>query len=123
MRRTDRISGLERLLFQGLPQTHLLDVGCGAGCRIRDIPGAVGIDSSPEMLAAGGLHTVVAGDIREMPFVSGQFDMVWCRLVLGYLRHPFPAYRESSRVCMPVVTRSERTSILMPPSQDIANIQ
>lgn len=92
---------LARALLQGLPQTHLLDAGCGTGGRIRDIPGAVGIDLSSEMLAAGGLHTVVAGDIREMPFASGQFDMVWCRLVLGYLRDPFPAYREFCRVCMP----------------------
>jgi SAM-dependent methyltransferase len=92
---------LARAMLQGLPQTHLLDAGCGAGSRIRDIPGAFGIDLSPEMLAAGGLHTVVAGDIREMPFEPGQFDMVWCRLVLGHLRDPFPAYREFCRVCMP----------------------
>jgi SAM-dependent methyltransferase len=88
-------------MLQGLPQTYLLDAGCGAGTRIREIPGAVGIDLSPEMLAAGGLHTVVAGDIREMPFESGQFDMVWCRLVMGHLSDPFPAYREFCRVCMP----------------------
>lgn len=92
---------LARIMLQGLPQTHLLDAGCGAGSRIRDIPGAVGIDLSPEMLAAGGLHNVIAGDIREMPFAAGQFDMVWCRLVLGHLRDPFPAYREICRVCMP----------------------
>lgn len=88
-------------MLQGLPQAHLLDAGCGTGGRISNIPGATGIDLSPAMLSAGGLHTVVAGDIREMPFASGQFDMVWCRLVLGYLRDPLPAYREFYRVCMP----------------------
>lgn len=92
---------LARTMLQGLRQDRLLDAGCGAGVRIRDIPGAVGIDLSPEMLAAGSLHTVVAGDIREMPFATGQFDMVWCRLVLGHLRDPLPAYREFRRVCMP----------------------
>jgi SAM-dependent methyltransferase len=92
---------LARAMLQGLPQAHLLDAGCGAGGRISNIPGAVGIDLSPEMLAAGGVVSVVAGDIREMPFASGQFDMVWCRLVLGYLRDPFSAYREFCRVCMP----------------------
>jgi SAM-dependent methyltransferase len=92
---------LASAMLQGLPQTHLLDAGCGEGIRIRDIRGAVGIDLSPEMLAAGGLHNVVAGDIREMPFASGQFDMVWCRLVLGHLRDPLPAYREFRRVCTP----------------------
>jgi malonyl-CoA O-methyltransferase len=92
---------LAHAMLQGLPQTHLLDAGCGTGVRIRDIPGAVGIDLSPEMLAAGGLHTVVAGDIRRMPFASSQFDMVWCRLVLGHLRDPYPAYQEFCRVCTP----------------------
>lgn len=92
---------LARAMLQDLPRLHLLDAGCGAGIRIRDIPGAVGIDLSPEMLAAGSLHTVIAGDIREMPFDAGQFDMVWCRLVLGHLRDPSPAYREFHRVCIP----------------------
>jgi SAM-dependent methyltransferase len=92
---------LARAMLQGLPQTHLLDAGCGVGGRIRNIPGAVGIDLSTEMIAAGGLHNVVAGDICKMPFASGQFDMVWCRLVLGYLRDPVPAFREFFRVCMP----------------------
>lgn len=92
---------LARQMLEGVPRNHLLDAGCGAGARIRDIPGAVGIDLSPEMLAAGGLHTVVAGDIRAMPFAAGEFDLVWCRLVLGHLRDPFAAYREFSRVCRP----------------------
>lgn len=92
---------LARAMLHGLQQTRLLDAGCGAGNRIRDIPGALGIDLSPEMIAAGGLLNVVAEDIREMPFASGQFDMVWCRLVLGYLHDPLPAYREFCRVCMP----------------------
>jgi SAM-dependent methyltransferase len=92
---------LARAMLEGLPRNHLLDAGCGAGARIRDIPGAQGIDLSPEMLAVGGLHAVVAGDIRAMPFATGQFDMVWCRLVLAYLRDPLPAYQEFCRVCMP----------------------
>ena len=92
---------LAHTMLQGLPQTHLLDAGCGSGSRIRSIPGAVGIDLSPEMLAAGGLTNVIVGDICKLPFVSGQFDMVWCRLVLGYLRDPLPAYREFCRVCVP----------------------
>jgi malonyl-CoA O-methyltransferase len=92
---------LAREMLQGLPQTRLLDAGCGVGRRIHDIPGAVGIDLSPEMLAAGGMQNVVAGDVREMPFAAGRFDMVWCRLVLGHLRDPLPAYKEFFRVCMP----------------------
>ena len=86
-------------MLQGLPRTCLLDAGCGIGRRIQDIPGAVGIDLSPEMLAAGRAKNVVAGDIRKMPFASNRFDMVWCRLVLGHLSDPLSAYRELHRVC------------------------
>jgi malonyl-CoA O-methyltransferase len=99
------VSFLEDQLAQdmvhGLPQTQLLDAGCGVGRRIRDIPSAVGIDLSPEMLAAGGARNVVAGDVRAMPFASDRFDMVWCRLVLGHLPDPLAAYLEFARVCMP----------------------
>jgi len=88
-------------MLHGLPQTHLLDAGCGVGRRIRDIPSAIGIDLSTEMLAAGEAHNVVAGDVRAMPFASDRFDMVWCRLVLGHLPDPLAAYMEFARVCMP----------------------
>lgn len=88
-------------MLQDLQRTHLLDAGCGVGRRIRDIPGAIGIDLSPDMLAAGRAQNVVAGDIREMPFDSDQFDMVWCRLVLGHLPDPCAAYHELCRVCTP----------------------
>jgi len=92
---------LANKMLRGLPQTQLLDAGCGIGRRIRDIPGAIGMDLSPEMLAAGGAHNVVAGDVRAMPFASQCFDMVWCRLVLGHFPDPLPAYFELARVCMP----------------------
>jgi malonyl-CoA O-methyltransferase len=92
---------LAREMLQGLPQTRLLDAGCGVGRRIANIPGATGMDVSPEMLASGGLRNVVVGDVRVMPFASGAFDMVWCRLVLGHVRDPFRAYQEFVRVCMP----------------------
>jgi ubiquinone/menaquinone biosynthesis C-methylase UbiE len=92
---------LARAMLSGLPQKHLLDAGCGTGNRIRNVSGAVGIDISSEMLETGRLQNVLVGDVREMPFSSGQFDMIWCRLVLGHLPDPFPAYREFFRVCMP----------------------
>lgn len=88
-------------MLQGLPCTQLLDAGCGVGRRIHDIPGATGMDLSPEMLAVGGVPNVVVGDVRAMPFPSNRFDMVWCRLVLGHLPDALPAYLEIARVCMP----------------------
>lgn len=92
---------LARQMLHGLPQTRLLDAGCGIGRRIQSISGAIGIDQSPEMLAAGGATNVVAGDIRRMPFASNHFDMVWCRLVLGHLPDALVALRELARVCAP----------------------
>ena len=92
---------LSRTMLRGLPQTRLLDAGCGIGRRIQNIPNAVGMDLSPEMLAAGRVRNVVAGDIRAMPFESNCFDMVWCRLVLGHLPDPLLAYGEIFRVCRP----------------------
>ncbi len=68
---------LAREMLQDLPRARLLDAGCGIGRRIADIPGAVGIDASPDMLAAGGAQNVVTGDVRAMPFASDCFDMVW----------------------------------------------
>ena len=88
-------------MLRGLPHTRLLDAGCGIGRRIANIPGAIGMDLSPDMLAAGGASNVVAGDVRAMPFASDSFDMVWCRLVLGHLPDPLPAYREIGRVSAP----------------------
>jgi malonyl-CoA O-methyltransferase len=73
---------LAREMLSGLPRTRLLDAGCGIGRRIADIPGSVGIDLSPDMLAAGAASNVVTGDVRAMPFASDCYDMVWCRLVL-----------------------------------------
>jgi malonyl-CoA O-methyltransferase len=92
---------LAREMLRGLPQTRLLDAGCGIGRRLANIPDAVGIDASPEMLAVGLASNVVTGDVRAMPFASDSFDMVWCRLVLGYISDPLRAYRELARVCMP----------------------
>lgn len=92
---------LALVMLNGLPQARLLDAGCGIGRRIAHIPGAVGLDASPEMLAAGGCRNTVRGDVRFMPFASNSFDMVWCRLVLGHLPDACPAYRELARVCIP----------------------
>lgn len=92
---------LSQAMLAGLPRTRLLDAGCGIGRRIRGVPNAIGIDLSPEMLAAGAATNVIRGDVRQMPFASDQFDMVWCRLVLGHLPDPVLAYREFARTCSP----------------------
>ena len=80
---------------------RLLDVGCGTGLRLRNCGAALslGVDASPEMLAAGGLANVAAADVRALPFPAGHFDLVWCRLMLGYLPDLSAGYAELARVC------------------------
>jgi SAM-dependent methyltransferase len=80
---------------------RLLDVGCGTGLRLRNCGAAFsfGVDASPEMLAAGGLANVAAADVRALPFPPGMFDLVWCRLMLGYLPDLSAGYAELARVC------------------------
>lgn len=79
---------------------RLLDAGCGTGLRLAglDTALAIGIDASPEMLAAGKVPGAAA-DVRALPFADACFDLVWCRLVLGYIADPAPVYRELARVC------------------------
>jgi malonyl-CoA O-methyltransferase len=79
----------------------LLDAGCGVGLRSKGCGAAfaVGVDASPEMLLAGGLDMTAAADVRALPFRSASFDLVWCRLMLGYLADLHAAYAELARVC------------------------
>ena len=101
------ISFLDEELAQSftppLAGLRLLDAGCGTGRRLKDCAAefTIGVDASPEMIAAGGAANLAAADIRALPFASAMFDVIWCRLVLGHLRDPEPAYRELARVCRP----------------------
>jgi malonyl-CoA O-methyltransferase len=88
----------------GTPTTarSLLDVGCGTARRLdaTDARSVVGVDLSTEMLVSStGEHTLVAGDVRALPFAAGSFDVVWCRLVIGHVQELGHAYAELSRVC------------------------
>ena len=105
------VSHLETKLVAALtPPLHglrLLDAGCGTGRRLRNCgaAAAVGVDLCPEMLSAGigigvlrpNLITMV-GDVRQLPLPDQEFDVVWCRLVLGHLAELAQAYAELGRV-------------------------
>jgi SAM-dependent methyltransferase len=92
---------LAEVMLAERPQGQLLDAGCGVGRRIKGMPNAVGIDLSPEMIAAGDLPNIEVGDVCSMSFPDARFDTVWCRLVLGHLSDLASAYRELARVCRP----------------------
>lgn len=100
-----------RELTPELAGRSILDVGCGTGRRLRDaLAGgaalAVGVDLVPEMLrraeplSRGRPHLVVA-DVRALPVPAGRFDVVWCRLTIGFLADAEPPLRQLARAVRP----------------------
>jgi malonyl-CoA O-methyltransferase len=65
----------------------------------RRLAFSFGVDASSEMLEAGGLTNVATADVRALPFPADLFDLVWCRLMLGYLPDLGAGYAELGRVC------------------------
>jgi len=89
----------------------LLDIGTGTGSMLRLLAGrarrTVGIDRSREMrlvaraavLSAGLANcTVQQGDMYDLGFPSGHFDIVTLDRVLGAAEDPPAALREAARV-------------------------
>ena len=94
----------------------LLDVGCGPGTITIDLakrvaPGQViGVDASASVLegaaraaeeAACANVTFQSGDITQLEFEDGSFDIVHAHQVLQHLPDPVAALREMRRVCRP----------------------
>jgi malonyl-CoA O-methyltransferase len=85
---------------------RLLDVGCGTGWRLRGTGAArmVGVDLSPDMLELGRANASLAdvelleADMRALPLPDRAFDLVWCRLAIGYVAELDQAYAELARV-------------------------
>lgn len=87
---------------------RMLDAGCGTGRRLRRVAGAAlvaGVDLTWEMLVCGrrgdgvAPGILAAADVRALPFATGAFDVVWCRLVVGHLPSLGAVYAELARVC------------------------
>jgi ubiquinone/menaquinone biosynthesis C-methylase UbiE len=96
--------------------TSVLDVGCGPGSITCDFaalvaPGKVtGLDRSPDVIAQAtalaaerGVENVefVAGNIYDLDFEDGTFDLVHAHQVLQHLTDPVEALREMRRVAKP----------------------
>jgi SAM-dependent methyltransferase len=87
-----------------------LDSGCGAGALAFAlaplVQEVVGVDSSPDLLAAARERApancaFVEGDVSALPFEYGSFDLVGCARVLHHVRRPELVVAELSRVARP----------------------
>lgn len=84
-----------------------LELGCGTGLLMERIAPAtrrlVGIDISPRMAeqAAARGHEVVVGDLTELPFEDGTFDVVYSFKVLPHVVDLARALDEAARVTKP----------------------
>ncbi len=104
------------LLDRLRPGVRLLDVGCGPGTLTCDLaarvaPGAVtAVDAAAEVVEAArataaerGMTgiTFEVGDVFDLGFGDGAFDVVHAHQVLQHLGDPIAALREMRRVCTP----------------------
>lgn len=91
-----------------------LDIGCGSGVYLKELLAlgfdAVGMDLSWEMLDVsrknndnleGALLHLVGGDVEHLPFKDGEFDLVLCIGVMGYLLSDERALAEIRRIVKP----------------------
>ncbi len=78
-------------LVASLESERTLDVGCGTGWLTRYLAGSVvvALDQSESMLSIArkrAPHAVfVRGDLLELPFARGSFDLVFASHVYGHL--------------------------------------
>lgn len=85
---------------------RLLDIGCGTGhhlAKLREQGFEVaGVDGSATMLEHAQRNNpgveLKLGDVEQLPFEDGRFDLAVCIEVLRYLASPDACLREASRV-------------------------
>jgi SAM-dependent methyltransferase len=124
------LEGIERYLrFLPVPEGgRVLDAGCGSGSMTRLLasrnPKAhiVGVDFNPRFIAYAGNRAAAEGltntsfeqgDVQDLSFNDGGFDVVWSHLVLYFLPDPARAIAEFRRVLRPggrlVIALTDRT--------------
>src|SRR5438309_11025801 len=96
------------------PGAEVLSVGCGPGVILRAVTDldssirATGVDVSEGRLRQAreknrenSRVTFVCGDAQSMEFQSNSFDLVYCRMLLQYLKEKERAASEVARGCKP----------------------
>jgi SAM-dependent methyltransferase len=95
---------------------HVLDVGCGPGTITVDLAErvpqgrVVGVDAEPRIVGEAGSSPLAlerqnlsfqVGDVYDLAFEDGSFDVVHAHQVLQHLADPVAALVEMRRVCRP----------------------
>ena len=88
------------------PDAPILDAGCGTGLNLRYLPkGSVGVDINPRNIELLRKrlpdHTIVEGDVEQLPFADGSFGTVLCTEVIEHIPDPSAALAEYRRVLQP----------------------
>ncbi len=101
-----RVRAIRRLLDAG-PATRVLEVGCGAGNVLDEMPGRrYGIDLSQVLLGKahrrlGRGATLLRGDAARLPLADASFDRIYCSEVLEHVLEPEAVVHEMRRVLAP----------------------
>lgn len=90
----------------GATSAHrILEVGCGTGAILRDLPTPApphGLDLDPAALAQCRIHApgaaLTRGDGLSLPYPNQTFDIVFCHFLLLWVSDPLQAVREMKRV-------------------------
>ena len=103
----NRARVVRRLIAKNaMPDTPILDAGCGTGLNLRHLPpGSTGVDINPRNVALVQRrlpdHSVVQGDVEALPFADGSFGTVLCTEVIEHIPDASAALREFARVLRP----------------------
>ena len=113
--KVDPVAWVQKYLAHRVcPGAEVLSVGCGPGVILRALANldssirATGIDISSDRLEQARERNrdnsrvqFVCGDAQSMEFPSDRFDLVYCRMLLQYLKEKERAVCEMARVCKP----------------------
>jgi len=84
---------------------RVLEVGCGTGAVLAEIPGPAlrfGLDLDAGALTLCRIHApgvfLLRGDAHALPYPAGTFDITFCHFLLLWVHDPLQVLREMKRV-------------------------
>jgi SAM-dependent methyltransferase len=99
-----RFDGMIRRYLR--PEAAALDAGAGRGAEYpydyaRHIARMAGADREAAVLENPNLSEATVGDLADLPYGDGEFDLVFSKFVFEHLERPLRVLRELRRVMKP----------------------